>query len=200
MSNTKDTTDELFDIKTAYYLGNYQQAINEAQKLRVNDPKLQIEKDVFMYRAFIAQKKFRVVLDDIGANAPDELKYVRLIADYLLNESKRDSIIQNLDSKLGSLNVSSPFVLLLIATIYYLAENYETALKVLHNSDSSTLLECGALAIQIYLKLDRHDLAKKELKKLIEIDEDAILTQLANAWVNIATVRHHISLILKKLL
>lgn len=34
MSN-KDTTDELFDLKTAYYLGNYQQAINEAQKLRV---------------------------------------------------------------------------------------------------------------------------------------------------------------------
>lgn len=43
------------------------------------------------------------------------------------------------------------------------------------------------MAIQIYLKLDRHDLAKKELKKLIEIDEDAIITQLSGAWVYMAT-------------
>lgn len=184
---SKDTADELFDLKTAFYLGNYQQAVNEAQKLKVNDPKLQVEKDVYMYRAFIAQKKFGVVLDDINQNASEELKYVRLLAEFLSNESKRDSIVQNLDSKLGSLNVTNPLVPLIIANIYYLAENYETCLKVLHNVDTSSLLECGALAIQVYLKLDRHDLARKELKKLTEIDEDAIVTQLANAWVNAST-------------
>ena len=40
MSSNKDATDELFDLKTAFYLGNYQQAINEAQKLRVKFKKL----------------------------------------------------------------------------------------------------------------------------------------------------------------
>ena len=56
---------------------------------KVSDPQVQIEKDVFMYRSFIAQKKFGVVFDDIKANAQDELKYVRLLAEYLSNESKR---------------------------------------------------------------------------------------------------------------
>lgn len=188
MSKQDSSADELFDLKNAFYLGNYQQAINEAQKLRVNDPRLQTEKDVFMYRAYIAQKKFGVVLDDIKPSSSDELKYVRLTAEYLsTSDSKKEAIVQELDSKLGTLNVTNPLVLLIIANIYVLAENLETALKVLHNIDTTSLLESSALAIQIYLKLDRHDLAKKELKKLTDIDEDALITQLAGAWVYMAT-------------
>jgi coatomer protein complex subunit epsilon len=180
-------SDELFDLKTSFYLGNFQQAINEAQKLRTSDPRVQIEKDVYMYRAYIAQKKYVVVLDDIKPNASDELKYVRLMAEYLSNETKRDSIIRDLDAELGSLNVTNPLVLLMIANIYALDENYESALKILHNIGTASLLESSALSIQMYLKLDRHDLAKKELKRLTDTDEDALITQLAAAWVYMAT-------------
>lgn len=178
---------ELFDLKTAFFLGNFNQAINEAQKIKVSDPAVQTEKDVYMYRAYIAQKKYGVVLDDIRSSASDELKYVRLLAEYLSNESKRESIISELDSQLGSLNVTNPLVLLIIANIYVCAENYETALKVLYNVDTASSLESSALAVVIYLKLDRIDLAKKETKKMVEVDEDAIISQLAVAWVSMAS-------------
>ena len=134
-----------------------------------------------MYRAYIALKKYAVVLDEVKSSSPhDELKYVRLLAEYLQNESKREGIVSDLDAKLGSLNVTNPLVILLIANIYYLAENYEMALKLLHNVDPSESLECGALTIQIYMKIDRLELARKELNKLVAADEDSLLTQLGH--------------------
>lgn len=178
---------ELYDLKTAFFLGNFNAAINEAQRLKLTDPSQQLEKDVYMYRSYIAQKKFGVVLDDIQSSASDELKYVRLLSEFLSNESQQDAIVQKLDSQLGSLNVTNPLVLLVIANIYVCAENYETALKVLYSVDATQSLESSALAVEIYLKLDRHDLAKREVKKMIEVDEDSIITQLANAWVGMAT-------------
>ena len=68
---------------------------------------------------------------------------------------------------------------------YSFSGNYEGALRTLHASPSDHL-ECIALRLQTLLKMDRLDLAKKEMKSMQEKDDDATLTQLAQAWVNMA--------------
>uniref|UniRef100_A0A8C2TJR6 Coatomer subunit epsilon n=1 Tax=Coturnix japonica TaxID=93934 RepID=A0A8C2TJR6_COTJA len=179
--------DELFDVKNSFYIGAYQAAINEAQRIKPSNPEKETERDVFLFRSYIAQRKYGVVLDEIKANASPELQAVRMFAEYLSNEKFIeiwDAIVADLDKKMAkSVDVTNTTFLLMAASIYFHDKNPDAALRTLHQGES---LECTAMMIQILLKLDRLDLARKELKKMQEQDEDATLTQLATAWVNLA--------------
>ncbi|KXJ27254.1 Coatomer subunit epsilon [Exaiptasia diaphana] len=175
--------DELFDIKNHFFIGNYQACINEAQKKQPSTRELIIEKDIYMYRAYTAQGKYGVVLDEISQLSPPEVQPVRILADYLQNTKKRAAIVDSIEKRLTSSSDINDYYLLMAASIYVHEKSYDLALRCLHQSES---LECSALCVQIFIAMNRIDLAKKEVKKMQEIDDDATLTQLALAWFNMA--------------
>lgn len=180
--------DELFDIKNAYYTGNYQSCINEAQKLRTADSDLAVERDIFLYRAYLALRKYGIVRDEIGSESPLLLMPLKTLAAYLSagDGPKKDGIVQEMEKTMsGTVDASNTSLLLVAATIFVHEGNYESALRTLHAAPSDHL-ECTALRLQTLLKMDRLDLARKEMKSMQEKDDDATLTQLAQAWVNIA--------------
>lgn len=132
----------------------------------------------------MAQNKFLVVLDEIHGASPAEIQPLKYLAEYLSNKSKKESVVAQVDQQISA-NANNETLILVAATIYMHEDNIEAAYKVLHTSDS---LEALAFIIDILLKLDRVDLAKKKLNEMQEKDDDATLTQLVQAWVNIATV------------
>jgi len=179
-----EQVDELFDIKNAFYTGNYQTCINEAQKLKISDPELSLDRDVFMYRSYLALKKFRVVLEEVGPSSKPLLKPLAMLATFMANPGKREAIVSEVDNIMaGNVDVTNYVQLIVAATVYLGVDQPESALRVLHPSDN---LECSALKIQALLAIHRPDLAKKELKVMQEKDEDATITQLSQAWTNMA--------------
>jgi len=176
----------LFDVKNAFYTGNYQTCINEAGKLKVADPSMSLERDVLVYRAYLALRKWRVVLEEVKPSSPALLQPLKLLAQFLSSPAtKRDALVLELDATMsGNVDVSNHVQLLVAATIYLHVDQPESALRVLHPSDH---LECSAMKVQSLLALNRPDLARKELKSMLERDEDATVTQLAQAWTNMAT-------------
>ncbi|XP_018905248.2 coatomer subunit epsilon [Bemisia tabaci] len=179
MAPQPSEVDELFSIRNDFFIGNYQQCINEATKLQPSKPELQVERDVFLYRSYIAQKKYRIVLDEINNNSSPELQPLRLLAEYFAQPKSRSPWDEKLK---GTANVNHTSIVV-AATIFSNEGQYEEALRLLSLEDN---IENMAINVQLYLKINRVDAALKELKLMQEKDEDATLTQLATAWVNIA--------------
>lgn len=77
--------DELYSVKTAFWLGNYDEAVQEARQARVKADALKVERDVFMYRAYIAMGQYDAVFAGIKdePSTPVALQAVKLLATYL---------------------------------------------------------------------------------------------------------------------
>eukprot|EP00252_Welwitschia_mirabilis_P012565 TRINITY_DN276_c0_g1_i1.p1 TRINITY_DN276_c0_g1~~TRINITY_DN276_c0_g1_i1.p1 ORF type:complete len:290 (-),score=33.50 TRINITY_DN276_c0_g1_i1:164-1033(-) len=175
--------DALFTLRNNFYLGAYQAAINESDVRGLSEEE-SIERDCLVYRSYIALRSFQLVIDEINDSAPTALQAVKLLALYLSGPDQKDSALSSLKEWLSDVAISNNTVLKLIAgTIYTHEQDYTEALKHTHMGGT---LELHALNVHIYLKMHRSDHAEKQLKIMQQIDEDHTLTQLANAWLDLA--------------
>lgn len=177
-------SEELFDLKTNYFIGNYQYAITEASTIQSSDARVNLEKNVFMYRSHVALGQYDVVLNEVAGEAGAaavEVQAVRLQARYLSAESERPAVLQELQEWLADPALEkNGLVMVILASILRYEENFQDALQCVH---AAPTLECVAMHIHLLLCINRVDLAEKKLKQMMAVDDDATLTQLASAWV-----------------
>lgn len=128
--------------------------------------------------------KYGVVLYEVKPSSAPELQAVLVFAEYLASEIQRDRTVLELDHEISrNMNVTNTNFMLVAGSVYFHYQNPDVALRTIHQGNSP---ECPAMTIHILLKLVRLDLARKELKRMQEQDEDATLTQVATAWLSLA--------------
>jgi len=176
---------DLFELKNYFILGNYQAAVNEGSALSSVEDSDKVERDVYVYRSYIAQGKYRLVLEEIkDPRAPTGLQAVKLLANYLGNEDTKELSLATLKEWMSDgVAANNPFLQIVAATIYIYEEKYEDAMRCVYQANS---LEGLSLLVQIYLKINRLDLAEKELRGMQKIDDDSTVTQLTQVWVQIS--------------
>ena len=64
------------------------------------------------------QRKFAVVLEEVGGSSPAELQAVRLLAEYLSGPAQRPALLARLEARLTA-GVDNDMFLLMAAAIYY---------------------------------------------------------------------------------
>jgi len=176
--------DALFNVHNNFYLGAYQAAINEAADLQGLSANEATERDCFLYRSYIALGSYQLPISEINDDAPTALQAVKLLAVYLSDNNEKEKVLSTMQEWLADPSCASNVTLLnMAATVYQFEGNFVEALKCCHGAQS---LELMALSIEIFLKMDRPDCAEKQLKEMMNIDDDATCTQLAQAWVNLA--------------
>jgi coatomer protein complex subunit epsilon len=194
------TSDLLFEVRTNYWLGHYQAAINAALTLqsKIHSKEVALERDVYVYRSYLEQTNYNIILEEINeTSSPKPLQVIRLLALYLSNDKRstgveaNQTLVDNLEQILttdSSLKEENLWTHYLAAALYYRMSVYDRTLRqlavVLQKEES--FLEARVLMIELYLRLHRIDLAEKELKALQSMHDYAIPTLLAACWVYLA--------------
>lgn len=140
--------------------------------------------DYYKCRCWIEMDECQKVVDFVGENNENVgLAAVRLYALYKMQPSKDNNVLGTLEM-LNHDHGSNVQLRVMSGFIYGNEQKYSDAFTALENGSRS--LECMAVAVDLYLKMDRPELGRKKVAEMKSMEEDAILTQISMAWVDVA--------------
>ncbi|KAF0695823.1 Aste57867_13343 [Aphanomyces stellatus] len=175
--------DELFTLKNQFWVGNYRNAIQEATVLNHVSDATKLDRDIYVFRSQLGLRNYAAVLSAIPDGAPSiSLSAIKLYATYL-NGGDAEITLLTVREWLSSNNSENPHLLLVAGLIFMQEHKLSDALSAFLKGKS---LEHSMYAALIYLKMDRIDLAEKQVNDMKRIDEDATCTQLALSWTLVA--------------
>lgn len=127
----------------------------------------------------------KVMADGNGADKSPALQALALHASYLSSAAEaKEAVVDNLKILLVSPQAAGNTSLQLTACHIFLTDNkLREALQCVH---LGLTMEHLAMCVQIYIKIDRLDLANDALNLLKQADEDSILAQLTSSYLAIA--------------
>lgn len=180
--------DELYTVRAQYWLGHYSLSLDEARQVarRPMPPHLKSEREELVLRAQLALGNYdKVIADGSGMDKPLAMQGLALHAMYMSSAPEaRPSVVDNLKALMANPEAASNTSLQLTACHIFLQANLlREALQCVHHG---LTMEHLAMCVQIYIKIDRFDLANESFNLLKQADEDSILAQLAAAYLAIA--------------